>query len=72
MMEGNNGIGCLENGSSSEGKPLNPRTPSFGQQFPTSDGILKPCKKSLVRHPSLVSFLFLIVFFTFHVSRWVF
>ncbi|XVE71626.1 hypothetical protein DITRI_Ditri10aG0166200 [Diplodiscus trichospermus] len=54
MMEGFNGIGCLENASTSEGKPPNPRTPSYRQQCPTSDGVLKPCKKSLVRHQSLV------------------
>ncbi|XVF88178.1 hypothetical protein PTKIN_Ptkin19aG0029400 [Pterospermum kingtungense] len=55
MMEGNNGNGCLENGSTSEGKPPNPRTPSYRQQqCSTSDSVLKPCMKSLVRHPSLV------------------
>ncbi|XP_022731439.1 probable protein phosphatase 2C 22 isoform X2 [Durio zibethinus] len=54
MMEGNDGIGCLENSSTSEGKPPNPRTSSYRQQCPTNDGGLKPCKKSLVRHPSLV------------------
>ncbi|XWS70834.1 hypothetical protein CRYUN_Cryun03dG0083000 [Craigia yunnanensis] len=53
MMEGNNGIGCLENASTSEGRPPNPRTPSYRQQCPTSDVVLKPCKKSLVRHQSL-------------------
>ncbi|OMO52185.1 phosphatase 2C (PP2C)-like protein [Corchorus capsularis] len=54
MMEENNGIGFLENASSSEGKPPNPRTLSYGQQCTTSGGVLKPCKKSLIRHPSLV------------------
>ena len=65
MMEGNNGIGWLENASTSEGKPPNPRTPSYRQQCPTSDGVLKPCKKSLVRHQSLVSSLYMIFFFLF-------
>ncbi|XVE63545.1 hypothetical protein DITRI_Ditri07aG0028600 [Diplodiscus trichospermus] len=54
MMEEDNGNGCLENASTSDGKPPNPRTPSYMQQCLTSDGVLKPCKKSLVRHPSLV------------------
>lgn len=62
MMEENNGIGCLENGSTSEGKPPNPpRTPSYRQLCSTSDGVLKPCMKTLVRHPSLVSSL--LIFF---------
>ncbi|KAG4197211.1 hypothetical protein ERO13_A05G009800v2 [Gossypium hirsutum] len=52
-MKGNDEFGCLDNPITSEGKPPNPRTPSFGLQSPTTDGVLKPCKKSLVRHPSL-------------------
>ncbi|KAK8972870.1 hypothetical protein V6N11_057376 [Hibiscus sabdariffa] len=52
-MEGNNGFGRLDNASTSEGKPPHPRSPSYGLQCPNSDGVLKPCKKSLVRHPSL-------------------
>lgn len=56
-MKGNNEFGCLDNPITSEGKPPNPRTPSCGLQSPT-DGVLKPCRKSLVRRPSLVSSLF--------------
>ncbi|GMI92845.1 DNA-binding protein phosphatase 1 [Hibiscus trionum] len=54
MMEGNNGFGRLDNASTSEGKPPHPRSPSYALQSPNGDGVLKPCKKSLVRHPSLV------------------
>ncbi|KAE8700169.1 putative protein phosphatase 2C 27 [Hibiscus syriacus] len=54
MMEGNNEFGRLDNASTSEGKPPHPRTPSYELQCPNGDAVLKPCKKSLVRHPSLV------------------
>ncbi|GAB2275549.1 hypothetical protein Dimus_010306 [Dionaea muscipula] len=54
MMEGNK-VDCVrrENGSSSEGRPPNPLAAAYRQCFSTAH-IPTPCKKSLVRHQSLV------------------
>ncbi|RVW54013.1 hypothetical protein CK203_072918 [Vitis vinifera] len=43
-----------ENGSSSEGRPPNPISSAYRQCFGSAQ-VNAPCKKSLVRHPSLVS-----------------
>ncbi|KAL5783182.1 hypothetical protein ACOSP7_008211 [Xanthoceras sorbifolium] len=52
-MEGSNGTGIGENGSSSEGRPPNPLAAAYRQCL-NSDCVVLPCKKSLIRHPSLV------------------
>ncbi|KAM1013637.1 hypothetical protein FF1_043548 [Malus domestica] len=46
----------VENGSSSEGRPPNPLSTSAYWQcgFSRADGVPMACKKSLVRHPSLM------------------
>lgn len=50
-----------ENGSSSEsqcrGRPPNPSLAAAYRQCFSIDRVAVPCNKSLVRHPSLVSFL---------------
>ncbi|CAL8996785.1 unnamed protein product [Prunus brigantina] len=44
----------VENGSSSEGRPPNPLAGAYWQCFSHNDGVPVLCKKSLVRHPSLM------------------
>ncbi|KAM1177663.1 hypothetical protein PS1_017312 [Malus domestica] len=47
----------VENGSSSEGRPPNPLSTAAAYWqcgFSPADGVPVPCKKSLVRHPSLM------------------
>lgn len=45
-----------ENGSSSDGRPPNPIAMGYNRQcFSASRVLASPCKKSLVRHPSLVT-----------------
>ncbi|KAJ0029986.1 hypothetical protein Pint_12722 [Pistacia integerrima] len=52
-MEGIEGIGSGENGSSSEGRPPNPLTTPYRKCL-NNDRVVVPCKKSLVRHASLM------------------
>ncbi len=54
-MEGSKGFGGIgENGSSSEGRPPNPLSEACRQRF-SIDNVTVSCKKTLVRHQSLVS-----------------
>lgn len=62
-MEESEGIGSGENGSSSEGRPPNPFTASY-RKYLTNDPLVAPCKKSLIRHASLVS-LYIIIYIIF-------
>lgn len=63
-MEGSNVIsnsGCFEAGISSDGKPPNPLAGGYRHSLSSARAAaaaaLAPCtKKSLIRHPSLVSF----------------
>lgn len=50
-------VDSVVNGSSSEGLPPNPLAAAYKQSF-NNDHVALPCKKSLVRHPSLVSSIF--------------
>ncbi|KAJ9167785.1 hypothetical protein P3X46_019380 [Hevea brasiliensis] len=53
-MEGSKGFGGIgENGSSSEGRPPNPLSEACRQRF-SIDNVTVSCKKTLVRHQSLV------------------
>lgn len=55
-----------ENGSvSGNGRPPNPPAGSYQQSFSSDSVSLSPCRKSLVRHPSLVSSLFNFIFLVF-------
>lgn len=50
---------CSEGRSSSESRPPNPNPPTAAaayRQCQRTDPVVFPCKKSLVRHASLVSF----------------
>lgn len=46
--------GSVENGSSSDGRPPNPLAAAYRQCL-SDDHVALPSRKSLVRHPSLVS-----------------
>ncbi|KAI9192891.1 hypothetical protein LWI28_029012 [Acer negundo] len=52
-MDASKGIEIGENGSSSEGRPPIPLAAAYRQCL-SSDCVVLPCKKSLIRHPSLV------------------
>ena len=56
-MEETKASGSVENGSSSEvvGRPPNPLAAAYRQR---ADAVAVAPKMSLVRHPSLVSFIF--------------
>lgn len=62
--------GVVENGSSSDARPPKPLAGSLRQCITSSDHVPLACKKSLVRHQSLVSFLFFCSLLLF--SNWVF
>lgn len=66
-MEDSSKVGGVENGSSSEGRPPNPLAAAYRQCFST-ELAASPCKKSLVRHPSLVSLTSACCYFAIWVS----
>ncbi|KAA8521478.1 hypothetical protein F0562_012151 [Nyssa sinensis] len=53
-MEGSKIVNGVENGSSSNGRPPNPLAAAYRQCLSTTCVTASPCKKSLVRHQSLV------------------
>ena len=70
-MEEIEGVNCGESKSSIEGRPPNPPSSAAAayRQSQRTDPLVLPCKKSLVRHPSLVSLFFLFFFFCFNCKR---
>lgn len=68
-MDASEGIGRLENGSSSEsGRPPNPPTAVYRTCL-NNDRVVVPRKNSLVRHASLVSTVYFLNFRVFYISN---
>ncbi|XP_059658073.1 probable protein phosphatase 2C 22 isoform X2 [Cornus florida] len=53
-MEGSKVVNGTENGSSSNGRPPNPIAGAYRPSFGTARVVESPCKKTLIRHQSLV------------------